>query len=284
MGALRGLWHAHAGWLWQHPRPGPRAQVRQGPRRGPRHAHPQPQVPADRARVAADPGRPRRPAELELDGRAHRPHLGRLRAHLPPAPRHLVGQLGLPLLRQAPLRRRGPLDQRLLARDPVLRRELAPQPPRLPALRRARPEVVGDRPVRDGHRPDEARRPRLGRRQDHPRAPGAEAGRRREARAAPRSRAERRSPSPSPSWQQFAERSDRALRDRAGDDDHLVGAGLAQLADVLCEAVRRDRRHALGSRSTACPSSWTSTHALRSRCRGMPISAISSAKPSGVLP
>ena len=63
-----------------HARPGPRAQVRQGPRRGSRHARPQQQVPADRARLAADPGRPRRPAELELaEGRAHRPHLGRLR-------------------------------------------------------------------------------------------------------------------------------------------------------------------------------------------------------------
>ena len=48
MGALRGLWHAHAALALAHPRPGPRAQVRQGPRRGPRHAHPQPQVPADR--------------------------------------------------------------------------------------------------------------------------------------------------------------------------------------------------------------------------------------------
>ena len=33
-----------------NPRPGPRAQVRQGPRRGSRHAHPQQEVPADRAR------------------------------------------------------------------------------------------------------------------------------------------------------------------------------------------------------------------------------------------
>ena len=38
-------------------------------------------------------------------------------------------------------------------------------------------QVVGDRPVRDVHRPDEAPRPRLGRRDDHARAPGAEADR-----------------------------------------------------------------------------------------------------------
>ena len=185
MGALRGLWHAHAAWLWET----------HGQARAHKYAK---DLVEDRgmrilnrkfplivARQPADPGRPRRPAELEPGkGALTGLDLGRLRPHLPPAPRHLVGQLGLPLLRQAPLRRRGSVDQRLLARDPVLRRELAPQPPRLPALRRARPEVVGDRPVRDGHRPDAARRPRLGRRQDHARAPGAEAGRRREARRA----------------------------------------------------------------------------------------------------
>ena len=89
-----------------HPRPGARAQVRQGPRRGPRHAHHQPQVPADRRSPAlALPALLGVAADQDAAGRAHRPDLGRLRAHLPPAPRHLVGQLGLPLLRQAPLRR-----------------------------------------------------------------------------------------------------------------------------------------------------------------------------------
>ena len=50
-----------------------------------------------------------------------------------------------------PLRRRGSVDQRLLARDPVARRVMAPQPPRLPALGRARPQVVRGRPLRADH-------------------------------------------------------------------------------------------------------------------------------------
>ena len=68
--------------------------------------------------------------------RRRRPALGRPRAHLPRAPRHLERQLGLPLPRLAPLRDRGPVHQRGLARAAVVRRVLAPQPPRLPALGR----------------------------------------------------------------------------------------------------------------------------------------------------
>ena len=81
--------------------------------------------------------------------------------------------------------------------------------------------------------------------------------------------------------QRFAERSDRALGDRAGDDDDLVGAGLTQFPECVGEARFGTARH-LGSRSTGCPSSWTSMHALRSRCGA--DCAWSSAKPSGVLP
>ncbi len=152
MGALKGLWHAHTAWLWRT----------HGQARAHKYAK---DLVEDRGMRILNRKFPLIalaslliPAVLggllswSWMGVAHRPHLGRLRAHLPPAPRDLVGQLGLPLLRQAPLRRRGSLDQRLLARDPVLRRELAPQPPRLPALRRARPQVVGDRPVADDHR------------------------------------------------------------------------------------------------------------------------------------
>ena len=47
-----------------------------------------------------------------------------------------------------PLRDRRPVDQRRLARAAVARRVLAPQPPRLPALGRPRPALVGARPVR----------------------------------------------------------------------------------------------------------------------------------------
>ena len=55
-------------------------------------------------------------ARLHARGRAARPRLGRPRARVLPAPRDVVDQLGLPLLRPPPLRDRGPLDQRRLAR------------------------------------------------------------------------------------------------------------------------------------------------------------------------
>ena len=57
---FRGLWHAHVGWLLEHPGPGRPAQVRARPRRGPRHAADQPPLPADRAAAACSS--PRSPA------------------------------------------------------------------------------------------------------------------------------------------------------------------------------------------------------------------------------
>ena len=76
------------------------------------------------------------------------------------------------------------LHQRLLALADLLRRVLAPQPSRLPALRVARPALVGARHRRLADRWHEARPPGLERRADHARAPGAEAGRGRRAREA----------------------------------------------------------------------------------------------------
>ena len=57
----------------------------------------------------------------------------------------LVDQQRLPLLRDPALRHRRPLDERLLAGAAVVRRVLAPQPPRVPALGVPRPAPVGDR-------------------------------------------------------------------------------------------------------------------------------------------
>src|SRR5215211_4511341 len=54
-GALRGLWHAHAGWLWRHAGPGTGTQLRPRAGRGSGDAPHQPAVPADRA------GQPRPP-------------------------------------------------------------------------------------------------------------------------------------------------------------------------------------------------------------------------------
>ena len=146
LGALHGLWYAHMGWLFDaHGRADGEKYARDLVQDRGMTLH-EPPVPLDRADRPADPGRARLPAHRrDAEGRHHRPDLGRPRAHLHAPPRHLVDQLGLPLLRAPALRRRGSLDQRLLARAPVLRRVVAPQPPRVPALRRARAQVVGGR-------------------------------------------------------------------------------------------------------------------------------------------
>ena len=75
--------------------------------------------------------------------------MGRPRADLLRAPHDLVGELGVPLLRQPPVRRRRPLHQRRLAFAVLARGVLASQPPRLPALGHHGLRRVGARPVRD---------------------------------------------------------------------------------------------------------------------------------------
>src|SRR4051794_7691357 len=70
--------------------------------------------------------------------------------------------------------------KRLVARAAELRRGLAPQPPHVPALGAPRPVAARDdaRPVGVAHRRDGAARARLGRRADHAGAPEPEARRR----------------------------------------------------------------------------------------------------------
>ena len=132
---------------------------------------------AVRARRLRGAVRPRLGDRRDARRRAHGRALGRRGADLPAPPRHLVDQLRLPLLRHAPLRRRRPLDQRLLALAALVRRVLAPQPPRVPALGRARTALVGDRPDGvDGAR-DEEDAAGLERGRDHARAPAPEARR-----------------------------------------------------------------------------------------------------------
>ena len=64
------------------------------------------------------------------------------------------------------------LHQRLLARPALAGRVLAPQPPRLPALGRPRPAPLGARPLGSADRRDGEGRPRLERDPDRARAPG----------------------------------------------------------------------------------------------------------------
>ena len=143
-GVLRGLWHAHVGWLLSD----------QGQASARKYA---PDLYEDRGMriinrrfpllvllslAAAGAGRVGADRRLAR-GRRHRAALGRPGAHLLRAPRDLERELGLPLPGHAPLRDRRPVHQRGLAVAALLRRVLAPQPPRLPALRRPRPAPLG---------------------------------------------------------------------------------------------------------------------------------------------
>ena len=142
-GAVVGLWYAHMGWLFEH----------SGTSEHQRYAR---DLYEDRGMqrihktfglwVAIgdrDPGAARPRAHGDLAGRVRGGAVGRRGADLPRPPRDLVDQLRLPLLRDAPLRRRRPLDQRLLALAAVDGRVLAPQPPHVPALGLPRAALAG---------------------------------------------------------------------------------------------------------------------------------------------
>ena len=175
---IRGLWHAHTGWLFEtHGQADWKKYARElyedrGMRRinklFPLWALYSLLVPALLGFVLHG---------FTLEGALQRPRLGRPRPRVLPPPHHVVDQLRLPLLRQPPVRDRRPLHQRLLARPAVARRGLAPQPPRVPALRAARPALVGDRRLGAGHLRDGEGRARVERRPHLARAPGGQGGR-----------------------------------------------------------------------------------------------------------
>src|SRR5215213_5856039 len=145
-GAVKGLWYAHMGWLFD----------RQGQAAYDRYAR---DLVEDRGFRIINALFPlwvtlgiALPAALGwwIDGSVAGAVTGALWGgavpHLPAAPRHMVDQLRLPLLRLPPLRRGRPLDERVLAGPAVLRGVLAPQPPRVPSLGRPRAALVGGRP------------------------------------------------------------------------------------------------------------------------------------------
>ncbi len=110
---LKGLWFAHVGWLTKTQGSAEFRKYAPGPLRGQGHALDQPQLPRLRRPQPADPVRARlRPARLLAHGRAVDAAVGRLRADVLPAPRDVVDQLRLPLLRPPALRRRGQVDER----------------------------------------------------------------------------------------------------------------------------------------------------------------------------
>ena len=178
-GALKGLAHAHVGWLFLH--------TQRGNKR--RYA---PDLIADTTIRFIDrttlwwiglglalPFGARLRARRDRRGRAHRPAVGRRGAHRPAAPRDVLDQLAVSLLRPAALRDRRRVAQPHVARAAVLRRGVAQQPPRVPDVGRARDALVraGAGPERDRHRDAGTARPRVGRRDHLQRAPGGEARR-----------------------------------------------------------------------------------------------------------
>ena len=134
-GGVKGLWHAHVGWLFESVGTADRERFAADllKDRAPARDR-QAVLPVGGARVR-DPVRPRVGRRWRHWRGAHRGPLGRVRARVPAPPRHVVDQLGLPLLRSPAVRRRGRVAQRVLARAAVDGRGLAPQPPRVPDIR-----------------------------------------------------------------------------------------------------------------------------------------------------
>ena len=145
-GAVIGLWYAHMGWLFE--RSGQSEHQRYGrdlhEDRGMRFIHKTfglwvalgIAIPA--AIGLALTGTWRGALEAALWGGAVRIFLGH---HVTWSINSVCHFFGTP-----PLRRRRPLDQRLLARRALDGRVLAPQPPHVPAQRLPRPQELGDRP------------------------------------------------------------------------------------------------------------------------------------------
>ena len=142
-GALRGLLHAHVGWLFIHTERGS-------------HERYAPDLLADptirwvnKWFFAWAIGGLRRGVRARLADRrlpshgSHRTAVGWGRAHAGPAPRDLLDQLAVPLLRAPPVRDEGRVAQPAVAGDPLVRRVVAQQPSRLPDLGRARHAPAG---------------------------------------------------------------------------------------------------------------------------------------------
>src|SRR4051794_39590836 len=161
------------------------------------HPHRSRQPPAVRARPPRRPDRPhrrshvhplgaRRAGGLVRSRRRDRRHggrgpdrsaLGRRGPHPRPAPRHVLDQLALPLLRAQALRQRRRVAQPRVAGFANLRGVVAQQPSRLPDVGRPRDAALGDRSVGDVHLGSREARAGLGRRAGPPGAPDQQARR-----------------------------------------------------------------------------------------------------------
>ena len=147
-GKIAGLWHAHVGWLFRNVGRAEWTKYAKDLLADRGHGADLAHVRALGRRLAGAAVRRRLDLGRHVRRRAAGALLGRPDPDLPAPPHHVVGQLGLPLLRLAPLPREGRVAERLVALLDLARRVLAPQPPRVPELGVPRPEAVGARPRR----------------------------------------------------------------------------------------------------------------------------------------
>ena len=141
-GALRGLAHAHMGWLFLHTQRGSRKRYAPDLLADPVVSF------VDRTFLVWAVGGLGAAFGLgwliggTFTAALTGPAVGRRRAAARPAPRDLLDQLAVPLLRAPALRDRRRVAQPRVALAAVLRRGVAQQPPRLPDLRGPRDALV----------------------------------------------------------------------------------------------------------------------------------------------
>ena len=142
-GALRGLRTRTSGWLFIHTQRGARKRYAPDLLADPVVSF------VDRTFLLLGARRARRRVRARLADRrhAHAPALtgllwGGAVRHARPAPRDLLDQLAVPLLRAPALRHRRRVAQPRVAVAALVRRGVAQQPPRLPDLGRARPALL----------------------------------------------------------------------------------------------------------------------------------------------
>ena len=164
--ALRGLWHAHTGWLFSESGRADQARYAKDLLRDTGLRVIARALPPARHLLAASACARRLGADRRLVRLFRRALLGRRRPDLPAPPRHLLDQLDLPLLGPSPFRLARRVTQRLVALLALLRRVLAQQPPRLPDLGLPRATEAGDRSRRLGDLDPREARARLGGRPD----------------------------------------------------------------------------------------------------------------------
>ncbi len=143
-GELKGLWHAHVGWLFTA-RSTSRRAPRGRPAGRPRHRGDRRAVPVLVRRLARLAVRSRMAARGDVRGGAERPALGRPGPDLRAAPRDVERQLGVPHVRPPTVCHQGPQHQRRRARRAQHGRVVAQQPSRLPTFGppRSAPPAVG---------------------------------------------------------------------------------------------------------------------------------------------